>query len=399
MGPVVRFRDVGDPAPTMKRDPLPVVPWLALLACACVNLTVPPELAAPRDLGGPRTRADGGPTVATDPETPDAATTDPDPNPDPTDDAGAPIVAEDGPSSPDDVGSGGLDPGATVDPVPTPGADPPDAQPVAGNPSPDAAAAPPAQPPVPPETPPAPPPVPPAQPPVPPTPPPMPPAPPSLPPAPPPAPPPIPPVPPPAPPPVPPAPPPAPPPIPPVPPPPTIPPPPPPVPPPPPDAAPPPPDAAPDSGPAPLLIDDFDRETISFGSPNPLGGIVDFDNQNVSIVGGELRFVYSGSGGFQDFIETLSDSFCPLDVRAYRTLRFRMRASSGGKRVVILAKTSAPDCDTIATPVLTTITVGTTMTTFQVNLSSLDRDSASAFEWSPPADSTVYFLDDVELVP
>jgi hypothetical protein len=168
--------------------------------------------------------------------------------------------------------------------------------------------------------------------------------------------------------------------------------------PPPPDAAPPA-DTAPDTGSPELLIDDFERAAISLGSDNPLGGIVDWDNQNVSIVGGQLRFQWSGSGGFQDFIETLSGSYCPRDLRAFRKLRFRMRASAAGKRVPIHAKTSTAACDVTATPVLATITVGTAMTTFEVDLAALNRAAASAFEWSPPVDSTVYFLDDVQLVP
>ena len=167
---------------------------------------------------------------------------------------------------------------------------------------------------------------------------------------------------------------------------------------PPPDAAPPA-DSAPDAGSPALLIDDFERAAITLGSDNPLGGIVDWDNEDVSIAGGELRFQWSGSGGFQNFIEALSGSYCPRDLRAFRKLRFRMRASTGGKRVPIHAKTSTAGCDVTATPVLATITVGTAMTTFEVDLASLNRAAASAFEWAPPVDSTVYFLDDVQLVP
>ncbi len=174
----------------------------------------------------------------------------------------------------------------------------------------------------------------------------------------------------------------------------------------PPDPAPAPADAAadvdpgePDAGTPALPIDDFERTGVTLGSSNPLGGIVDWDNQNVTISSGELRVQHTGAGGFQDFIETLRGSYCPRDVTAYRALRFRMRASSPGKRVAIYAKVSTEACDTTATPLLATITVGTTMATHEIGLGAIDRTAASAFEWSPPPDATVYFLDDIELVP
>jgi hypothetical protein len=163
------------------------------------------------------------------------------------------------------------------------------------------------------------------------------------------------------------------------------------------DAAPPP-DAV-----AQLVIDDFERAAITLSSPNPIGGIVDWDNQALAIVpaqtGGELRIQWSGAGGFQDFIETLSGSYCPRDVRPFRALRFRMRASAPGKRVAINGKVSDASCAVLATPRIATVTVGTAMTTFDIDLTTFDRAAASAFEWDPPPDRTVYFLDDVALVP
>jgi hypothetical protein len=156
-----------------------------------------------------------------------------------------------------------------------------------------------------------------------------------------------------------------------------------------PDMAPPPTDPV-------LLIDDFSDGTLS---RNTMGGQVTWDNQNVNLTGGMVHFSYSGSGGYHDFIETFLGNFCAYDIRMYKTLRFKMRASAA-KSVRIFMARSNSNCSTAATPLINTISVTTTMTTFTVDISAATRDKALFFEWSPASnDSTDYYLDDIELIP
>ena len=148
---------------------------------------------------------------------------------------------------------------------------------------------------------------------------------------------------------------------------------------------------------AALLIDDFSDEDQS---TNALGGPVASDNQIVVTTGGELRFLWRGNGVFQSFVENLRPGSCPLDIRGYRTLRFRMRASTGDQVVQLLMGRANLGCATTTILAIGTVTLSTTMTSYSVDLTPIARDSASFFQWSPPAtDLTVYTLDDVQLVP
>ena len=98
-------------------------------------------------------------------------------------------------------------------------------------------------------------------------------------------------------------------------------------------------------------------------------------------------------------IENLRPGSCPLDIRGYRTLRFRMRASTAGKVVQLLMGRANLDCSIATILAAGTVTLSTTMTTYSVDLTPFARDSASFFQWSPPTDLTFYSLDDVQLIP
>jgi hypothetical protein len=155
------------------------------------------------------------------------------------------------------------------------------------------------------------------------------------------------------------------------------------------------PDTAPPAGMV-LLVDDF-----SDASPtrNTMGGAVTWDNQTVTHVAGAVQFAWSGRDSYNDFIETFLQSFCAYDIRAFRTLRFRMSASAGPRAVNIFLPRSNSTCATAATPLGGTVTVTTTMTTFDVDISASVRDKALFIEFAPVTlDSTTYLLDDVQLI-
>ena len=150
-----------------------------------------------------------------------------------------------------------------------------------------------------------------------------------------------------------------------------------------------------DAAPTTLLVDDFaDGDVAS----NTIGAPVSSEQQTLTPGNGELGFVWNGVGTSQGLIESLLPRSCPTDLRGYRVLRFRMRASAPGKVVQILLGSGNPDCSRAATVSAGTINPSPTMTTYTVNLSSVSREAASFLQWSPPLDSTVYTIDDIELV-
>jgi hypothetical protein len=146
-----------------------------------------------------------------------------------------------------------------------------------------------------------------------------------------------------------------------------------------------------------LVVDDFSDGVLA---RNTMGGAVTFDNQNVALVGGAVQFTWNGRQDYSDFIETYLQSFCAYDIRAYRTLRFRMSVSAGPRVVHIFLPFSNNTCATAATPLGGMVTVTTTMQTFDVDISNATRDKALFIEFSPVTqDGASYLLDDVQLVP
>jgi hypothetical protein len=156
------------------------------------------------------------------------------------------------------------------------------------------------------------------------------------------------------------------------------------------------PDAAPPGN--PLLVDDFADATLL---RNTMGGQVTWDNMNVTLAPGGVRFSWDGNSTYDDFIETFLASFCAYDIRSYRTLRFRISASVGPRTMRIFLPYANNSCDTAATPLLGTVSVTTTMSTFDVDLTpATNRGKALFIEFSPAVqDNTSYLLDDVQLLP
>jgi hypothetical protein len=154
-------------------------------------------------------------------------------------------------------------------------------------------------------------------------------------------------------------------------------------------------DTAPDS-PVLVVVDNFSDDAIA---ANAIGGQVASDNQTLAVAAGELSFVWNGNSVFQKFTETLRPRSCPLDIRGYRTLRFRMRASAPDQVIQLFMGRATPSCATATVTGIGSITLTTTMTTYTIDLGATLREDASFFEWSPPLDSAVYFLDDIELHP
>jgi hypothetical protein len=146
-----------------------------------------------------------------------------------------------------------------------------------------------------------------------------------------------------------------------------------------------------------LTIDDFGDDTIS---PNTLGAPVRGDNQAMQVATGELSFRWNSSGVFQAFSEQISPDSCARDIRGYRTFRFRMRASAGGKEVKLNLGQTDATCTGRSFVSLGSISPTTTMSSYSVDLQTVPRDRAASFEWQPPAsDTTTYTIDDIQLLP
>jgi hypothetical protein len=148
----------------------------------------------------------------------------------------------------------------------------------------------------------------------------------------------------------------------------------------------------------PIVVDDFqDADLLR----NSLAAEVITENQSVSRMGGELTFVATraATGISQSFAENLKPGGCPVDLRAYRTLSFRMRASAANKTVYLVMGRADGACN--AEPILEIgmVTVGTTAMVHNVDLAPFARESARFFQWVTGADNTRYFLDDILLVP
>jgi hypothetical protein len=145
-----------------------------------------------------------------------------------------------------------------------------------------------------------------------------------------------------------------------------------------------------------LLIDDFaDADARS----NRLGGEVTWDNQNTSLVTGEQKLAWNAVGTFQSFIEGLRSDACEYDVSGYTKVRFKMRASVAGKRVAIQLGIGTGKCAFSFDNRVSTVTLSTTMTTYDVDISRTTRDKVRTVSFQPTTlDGTDYFLDDVALV-
>ena len=149
----------------------------------------------------------------------------------------------------------------------------------------------------------------------------------------------------------------------------------------------------------PLLVDNFSDPDIA---RNTLAAETVSANQTLALENGELRFAWRGGGArSQDFAEFLKAGGCPLDLRPYRTLSFRMRASAPDKLVYLVMGRANATCLPMPGQELdiAMVPLTTTMTTYNVDLTAFPRDSASFFQWVASADPTQYFLDDIQLLP
>jgi hypothetical protein len=156
------------------------------------------------------------------------------------------------------------------------------------------------------------------------------------------------------------------------------------------------PDLAPDvAGPPPLVVDDFQGSATN---RNTLGSSVTFDHETCSHVNGESVCSYAGTGGFHDFIESFNN-FCPFDASRFSKLRFRMRTSVAGEMVEVYAG-SGP-CNNEGLSKIGTVTTTTTMTTYDLDLTTVNRAILVSIEFDPlSANSSIQFIiDDIQLVP
>jgi len=146
-----------------------------------------------------------------------------------------------------------------------------------------------------------------------------------------------------------------------------------------------------------LVIDDFSDGTIG---TNRLGGTVSWDNQNCSITSGQLVCSWNGSNVFQDLIFTFRKDWCEYNAKAYGKVRFRMRASTAGKKVEVHFGVGNGSCSLRPLSRIATISLTTTMATYEASIAALARDKAISIEFDPAdVDATKYYLDDLQLVP
>jgi hypothetical protein len=146
-----------------------------------------------------------------------------------------------------------------------------------------------------------------------------------------------------------------------------------------------------------LTVDDFSDGDLT---KNSLGGAVTFDNETPSLVAGEQRLVWTGAGSVQDFNEAFRANRCEYDISGFTKLRIRLRSSTVGKRLVVLLSLGDGACKQSGLIRQTTISLSTTMASYEVDLSRTVRDRALFLQFAPTAiDTAEYFVDDIVLVP
>ena len=162
--------------------------------------------------------------------------------------------------------------------------------------------------------------------------------------------------------------------------------------------APPPPDAGPpDTAGAGLLVDDFQDAD---NTRNLLGGLVSVDNQTFNLVSGKQRFVWNGSGAFQDYLQSFRANWCEYDLSPYSKLSFKLRASAASKRLAVILLIGTGGCATSGENRISTITPTTAEATYEFDISRVARTGVLALELQPLSlDGTEYFLDDIRLLP
>jgi hypothetical protein len=155
--------------------------------------------------------------------------------------------------------------------------------------------------------------------------------------------------------------------------------------------------AAPDGAPGTLLVDDFsDPDLLT----NNLGGAVSADNETTTLVAGEQKLVWNGVGTSQDFDEGFRANRCEYDLGGYTRLRVRLRSSIAGRRVAVLLALGDGACKQNGLIRQTTITLSTTMTSYEVDLSRTARDKTLFVQFAPTSvDTAEYYLDDIVLAP
>jgi hypothetical protein len=145
-----------------------------------------------------------------------------------------------------------------------------------------------------------------------------------------------------------------------------------------------------------LVVDDFDDGDVT---TNNLGGAVTGENETHTLVAGEQKVVWTGTGT-QALDEGLRPNRCELDISAFRTVRVRLRSAVAGKRLAVLLGLGDGTCKPSGAIRQTTLTMSATMTSYDIDLSRTARDRTLFIQLAPTsADTTDYFVDDIVLVP
>ena len=146
-----------------------------------------------------------------------------------------------------------------------------------------------------------------------------------------------------------------------------------------------------------LVLDDFEDTNLR---SNTFGGIVTWNNAQVTLAGGEQSFTWNGFGTSYDFIESFRADWCGIDLSGYTKLSFRMGATVANKRVAIVLGIEDGSCGLSFGNRVNTVVVGTSTTAYEIDISRTTRTSVRSIDFVPTmADSTTYFLDDIVLIP
>jgi hypothetical protein len=144
-----------------------------------------------------------------------------------------------------------------------------------------------------------------------------------------------------------------------------------------------------------LVLDDFSGSI----STNLLGGQINTDHINKSIVNGQLKFSWDGSSNYDDYQTTFRSDSCDYDLSQYSKIRFQLQASASGKPVTVYLASGSGSCPYSPSSLLSwTVTPTTSLAFYEHDISGFAaRSKAVWVEFDPQIqDSTTYYVDNIE---
>ena len=145
-----------------------------------------------------------------------------------------------------------------------------------------------------------------------------------------------------------------------------------------------------------LLMDDFSGSV----STNLLHGDVISDHLTKSLYNGELKFTWSRSSNYDDYLSYFRQDSCESNLSAYTTMRFQLQATAAGKAIKVVLAMGDGSCPLGAPSSTKTWTIMSTTSLdwypFDISLVS-GRSKALWIELDPQVlDGTTYNVDNIE---